>query len=691
MATLNIGGQRVNVGDEFLSLPPDRQQATVDEIASTLGFQKGTQPLADGRAPRSAREAEPSAEQMDAAYEETARGLADRQGTAGSMLRAAGNSIARVVPFADEIAAAGASYLGDQGRGAIAGRSYDENLARIRAYNRVDQEDRPVSAYGPGIAASLALPVVGRSGAGVIEKGATTGAVYGGLYGAGDGNGLAERAANAATGAAVGGTIGAAIPAAIQAPGAAKRYVAGKVGGLIDDATRATPVSEAGGRLGVDVPLMVGSDNRMVQEAAQRARQVPFSGPVIEEGAGKFFDDVTRAKDQVARAISPGGGSTRAAVGGDVTAELEKRVASNKAAQSQNYEDLYKVINPNKPVPLPMGDLNKVITTIEKSRIAAGEAKDFPRELMPLYELATRPQGASFAGLQRARTALSDYIDFEAARGFNVGDLKKGYGALTKALETAAMKAAPKGKQQAALVAFKDADAAFAKLAEVNSDLSGALRSGSESLVDRIIGYGSDKAGANIEKLQFFKQQLGPKFDDVSSLAFQRMGEDVQGNFSPAKLISGWEKMSPEARDVMFAPAHRQAIDDLLTLSKRLDDIGKKYTNYSKTGNQAGWLAFGGGLVTAPLTTIATAMGANYAAKVLTRPMTAKAVAQVAKAQAAHMKAPSPATKALLEKVSQAAGVTLSREFRLPPDVANDLVAQFAGHPRAAADQGNDQ
>ena len=37
MATLNIGGRRVKVDDSFLSLPPDQQQATVDEIAGSIG------------------------------------------------------------------------------------------------------------------------------------------------------------------------------------------------------------------------------------------------------------------------------------------------------------------------------------------------------------------------------------------------------------------------------------------------------------------------------------------------------------------------------------------------------------------------------------------------------------------------------------------------------------------------------
>jgi hypothetical protein len=36
MPTLNIGGHSVTVGDEFLKLSPDQQNATVDEIAKSL-------------------------------------------------------------------------------------------------------------------------------------------------------------------------------------------------------------------------------------------------------------------------------------------------------------------------------------------------------------------------------------------------------------------------------------------------------------------------------------------------------------------------------------------------------------------------------------------------------------------------------------------------------------------------------
>lgn len=44
MATLNIGGKRVTVDDAFLSMSPEQQQQTVDEIAKSIGITGSNQP-----------------------------------------------------------------------------------------------------------------------------------------------------------------------------------------------------------------------------------------------------------------------------------------------------------------------------------------------------------------------------------------------------------------------------------------------------------------------------------------------------------------------------------------------------------------------------------------------------------------------------------------------------------------------
>jgi hypothetical protein len=46
MATLNIGGKRVKVSDDFLSLSPEEQQRTANEIAAQIGAAPAAAPMA---------------------------------------------------------------------------------------------------------------------------------------------------------------------------------------------------------------------------------------------------------------------------------------------------------------------------------------------------------------------------------------------------------------------------------------------------------------------------------------------------------------------------------------------------------------------------------------------------------------------------------------------------------------------
>src|SRR6478609_7686356 len=48
MATLTVNGRRVKVDDSFLSLPPEQQEATVNEIAASMG---ATAPAPSGPEP----------------------------------------------------------------------------------------------------------------------------------------------------------------------------------------------------------------------------------------------------------------------------------------------------------------------------------------------------------------------------------------------------------------------------------------------------------------------------------------------------------------------------------------------------------------------------------------------------------------------------------------------------------------
>lgn len=62
--TLNIGGKRVQVGEEFKSLSPEEQQRAVDEIASQIGISAKPQPPRDAWAAAKAGTLEASAESL---------------------------------------------------------------------------------------------------------------------------------------------------------------------------------------------------------------------------------------------------------------------------------------------------------------------------------------------------------------------------------------------------------------------------------------------------------------------------------------------------------------------------------------------------------------------------------------------------------------------------------------------------
>lgn len=184
MTTLNINGRRVRVDDSFRSLSPEEQNATVEEIAKSLGAQQPTDkaPIKAEPGP-AAPQAEPPQERgIMRRIDDVVRGVADTA-TFG---------------FADEIAAGLSAATG-------LGGSYDENLAAERARDREGGWER----LGGQVAGALTNPAMGAK---TVLGAAGQGALAGGIYGFGSGEGgAAERAKSAATGAAVGGAAGGAI------------------------------------------------------------------------------------------------------------------------------------------------------------------------------------------------------------------------------------------------------------------------------------------------------------------------------------------------------------------------------------------------------------------------------------------------------------------------------------------------
>jgi hypothetical protein len=662
MATLDIGGVKVQVGDEFLNMSPEMQQATVEEIAASISPM-----LPDGRSKRSAREADPTREQKQAAYGEMARGIRDRMGPVAATADTIGRGLARAFPFMDDLAA-GLDTVTGVGRG----DSYEDNLDRQRAMNQADDTARPVASYGSQIAGALALPTFGATG---LKGGAALGAGYGAAYGAGQGDGLEDRVSRAATGAAVGAPLGA------VAGGIAARF-----GTKPPPGPDGGDVVAAAERMGVELPRYAATESKAVQAMAQAGKQSPFGGPAIERAAENFIEGTKSAVERTASKAAGGGPVERSVVGGAARSAIQDAIDKGDEATSAAYSSVRKAVDQTMPVNVS-DILTPALTRIQAVRAAAGETSPLGGELARVVELAGRP-GVTFDGLQRARSQLGKAIKWDQRNGgMATGDLKQAYGAMTQALETT-VQATAKGKPQQALALFKAADNRFARTMATNKEMSTVLRGSDEAVVDKILTLASEKGGANAQRLAMLKREMGEEaFGQVSGLAIQRMGLNQAGEFTGDMFVRNFGRISENGKSLLFGPKGsevRSAVEDLAQITARMKEV-EKYANRSNTGRATVGTAAVGGLMVDPMTTLATVFGAEIAARIVSQPATAKAAARWAKVYETAVTKPTASTAKVLNQQSGRLGAVISSEFALPT-AANDLAQGLTGSSRAAAD-----
>lgn len=469
--------------------------------------------------------------------------------------------------------------------------AYDMTAGIERAKNKLAEEQNPGTYFAGNVAGGLATtPFVpggtllqGGSLGTRIAQGAKYGAAYGALAGAGEGEGAADTIGKTAVGGAVGGVAGGALS------GAFGPRVAGN----------GQEVLQAAGRLGVEVPKGVASDSTAVQMLTQASRQLPLFGARIENSISRTNEGLEGAVQKGVQDLTGTSGS-RDAVGAAARASLERGIEVADKRADAAFGQLRRSINPDAEVGLPSNvgaTLDKIIT----SRLNAGETGLPIEGIKNVVELATRPQGASFNGLQRARSDIGKAIKWDERNGgFMAGDLKQAYGALSDAMEDVVRKTAKGSPDQAASLLTK-ANETFGNVVGQTKELSRFLRSGSdERIVDRIISYGSEKNGrGDLSKMNLLRRSMqSDEWDQLAGMTLQRLGQNNAGEFSTAFFAKNWNAMSPAARDMMFGKSGmgtRQWIDDIMTVSKRMNETGA----FRNTSNTARGALTGAGVLSA--------------------------------------------------------------------------------------------
>lgn len=253
MPTLNIAGKTVQVGDEFLKLTPEQQDATVDEIAQSLGIGGAPKPQTGGNVP----EFNPHVPGYDPATGEVKRdgGWWDRLGAAataasdlpiiGPALQAGVKGIAAgaVAPFSDKTFGEIYDQMGKRTQEvqqnhpgyALAGNIVGSSVAMAPIANTA------MGARAFGLTGPSLISRMGASGATSLGMGAADMAARGGDIGDITQAGL------------VSGVIGAAIPGVSAAGRGVAKAVTDRVAPMVRGALN--PTGEAGRRVGTSIAI----------------------------------------------------------------------------------------------------------------------------------------------------------------------------------------------------------------------------------------------------------------------------------------------------------------------------------------------------------------------------------------------------------------------------------------------------
>jgi len=338
--------------------------------------------------------------------------------------------------------------------------------------------------------------------------------------------------------------------------------------------------------LGAPLPIGLATENKGMQAATKAAQQLPLVGPKIGERAARTVSAAGNKVGDIADDLS-GGVVDRASTGAMLRPSIKGVIESNNSRIDDAFSSLRNMLDQSGTAELPTTE--KVLKQIVAERTAAGQTN--PKAgLEDIHNLVD--QGATFDGLQRARSDVGNTLNFGAANpGFNAGDLKRVYGAMSRDMEGVAAQSAKEGvAPPEAVQALKDANATAAPIIEFNKTLQKLSGINSdESLIGSLTKAAQDKTG-NVRLLAQLRQSMPPEdFQQIAGTALSELGHNQStGKFSLNQFATKWEGLGDRAKSVLFSPEHKASLDSIAALGRHLKDADK-FANTSNTAGAAAW------------------------------------------------------------------------------------------------------
>lgn len=386
-------------------------------------------------------------------------------------------------------------------------------------------------------------------------------------------------------------------------------------------------LNEAGYK--VQIPRVVSSDNLAAQNIGAQLRNIPVVGNPIVQKTEQAVGQLGNVIGDIA--------TTQGAASMERAGELASKgikdwvTVKSKALVKKAYDAVDEAIDPNVYTKLSSTQ-SKVadIAARRQNAMITGDSK----AINEVIDAVQSPNGLNYAGIKDLRSNIGEMLDKPhlLPAGMKQSELKQIYGALTEDLKRATEAAG--GKRGLALwqransvnTAVQNRREQLAKVVGMDSNATPA------QVFDRLKAAASSKSRADTALLLQARKVIGDDWDEVVSGVTGQLGKNAKGDFSPAIFANHWEALSPSGKAALYqSSAHRQALDDVAKISKRMAVDLQKFANPSGTG-QTTWASLGGAAIFAePLTALSIGVGGNVLARILASPASASSLSKWAK------------------------------------------------------------
>lgn len=355
----------------------------------------------------------------------------------------------------------------------------------------------------------------------------------------------------------------------------------------------------------------------MTERVAGGLTAIPYSGTPIVKSYEKGLFGLGRAAETATERMGFAG---REGAGQSVKMRLEDWMKNKTGPMGDDISALYdkvdKLVKPTQSVnPQNLKNAVKRMRAKSVSSKAASHGSVI-RLVEDAIDPKKYPKGIPYKDLKELRTAIRARMtgDVTPEAGTSQQALEWVRKALTDDIKFAVQRTG--GKK--ALTAFEEANTAAQNAAQIKGIFDKIIGRDASASPQRVIARIEElaKGRGNLASLRRLRQVM-PKdeWGDVAASVAARFGRDLStGEFSPARFLTDYGKLAPNAKTILFGEA-KQALDDIALTSYRFKRVSGRF-NLSNTGTVNALMK----LLMNPVTTIG---GAGAAATGLINPATA--------------------------------------------------------------------